>query len=156
MSKILIETYRGFDIEFDTNFEKFQCVATDEKTKESVSFTAVKKFIDDHLKENQNFKSFCIESIPNFYGRDPLNVVGLRKDGRFVAENEKGEKVQIPEYNEKEYMLVVEENKHPLLLLKELKEKLEKQRIESDLKRKEIVSMMKIITLKEYKEKLNL
>lgn len=29
MSKILIETYRGFDIEFDTNCEKFQCVCTD-------------------------------------------------------------------------------------------------------------------------------
>jgi len=38
MSKILIENYRGFDIEFDTQYEKFQCIITEENTKESNSF----------------------------------------------------------------------------------------------------------------------
>ena len=42
MSKILIENYRGFDIEFETSNEKFQCVCTEDDTKESNSFAAVK------------------------------------------------------------------------------------------------------------------
>jgi hypothetical protein len=45
MSKILIETYRGFDIEFDTNCEKFQCICTEDNAKESTSFTAVKSLL---------------------------------------------------------------------------------------------------------------
>ena len=80
MSKILIETYRGFDIEFDTNCEKFQCICTEDNAKESTSFTAVKKFIDDYKKINQDFKPFLVESIPDSYKTEKLKVIGVRKD----------------------------------------------------------------------------
>ena len=55
MSKILIETYKGFDIEFNIDCEKFQCICIDENTKESTSFAPVKRFIDEYIKANQGF-----------------------------------------------------------------------------------------------------
>ena len=65
MSKILIENYRGFDIEFDTQYEKFQCVCTEEDSKESSSFAAIKKFIDEYKKQNADFKPFWVDPNPN-------------------------------------------------------------------------------------------
>ena len=56
--KVAIENYRGFDIEFDTDHEKFQCIITDGEEKESRSFTAVKKFIDEYRKDNQRSHNF--------------------------------------------------------------------------------------------------
>ena len=56
MSRILIENYRGFDIEFDTNIEEFTCICSKENIKESSSFPAVKKLVDEYKKENSEFK----------------------------------------------------------------------------------------------------
>ena len=56
MSKILIDNYRGFDIEFETINEKFQCIITDELVKESISFSAIKKFVDEYKKINQDYE----------------------------------------------------------------------------------------------------
>ena len=67
MSKILIDNYRGFDIEFETINEKFQCIITDELVKESISFSAIKKFVDEYKKTNQDFKPFYVESTPDRY-----------------------------------------------------------------------------------------
>ena len=116
MSKILIETYRGFDIEFDTNCEKFQCICTEENAKESTSFTAVKKFVDDYKKTNQDFKPFWVEPTPERYKSGKLKVIGVRKDGRFVAEDSKGNKGQISDYDLKDYMLLKSENEMEVIL----------------------------------------
>ena len=156
MSKILIETYRGFDIEFDTNCEKFQCICTEDNAKESTSFTAVKKFVDDYKKTNQDFKPFWVELIPDSYSykTDKLKVIGVRKDGRFVAENSKGDKIQISDYSLNEYMLLKPENEIAMNKLSELKAKEEQQRLENNEARKLIISEINIVTLKDYKKQL--
>ena len=156
MSKILIETYRGFDIEFDTNCEKFQCICTEDNAKESTSFTAVKKFVDDYKKTNQDFKPFWVELIPDSYSykKDKLKVIGVRKDGRFVAENSKGDKIQISDYSLDEYMLLKPENEIAMNKLSELKAKEEQQRLENNKARKLIISEINIVTLKDYKKQL--
>jgi hypothetical protein len=154
MSKILIENYRGFDIMFDTNYEKFQCIITDENSKESVSFAAMKKFIDDYKKENQLFKPFWVEPIPGSYKVDKLKIIGIRKDERFVAEKGNGEKIQISDYELKDYMLIISENENALKLLQELNEKEKLQNIENSKNRKQIISTLNIITLNNYKNLL--
>ena len=154
MSKILIETYRGFDIEFDTNCEKFQCICTEENAKESTSFTAVKKFVDDYKKTNQDFKPFWVEPTPERYKSGKLKVIGVRKDGRFVAENSKGDKIQISDYDLNDYMLLKSENEMAMNKLSELKTKEEQQRVENNETRKLIISEINIITLKDYKKQL--
>ena len=154
MSKILIETYRGFDIEFDTNCEKFQCICTEENVKESTSFAAVKKYVDDYKKENQDFKPFWIEPVPERYKSGKLKVIGVRKDGRFVAENSKGDKIQISDYDLNDYMLLQPENEMAMNKLSELKAKEEQQRLENNETRKLIISEINIVTLKEYKKQL--
>ena len=157
MSKILIENYRGFDIDFETINEKFQCIITDDLVKESVSFTAVKKFIDEYKKTNQDFKPFYVESTPSAYGyRDPkkLKIIGIRKDGRFVAENSKGEKIQVSDYSMKDYMLYVPENEKAINQLAELEKKEQKQDSEIKMERKLIFSTVKITTLADLKKTL--
>ena len=154
MSKILIETYRGFDIEFDTNCEKFQCVCTEENVKESTSFAAVKKYVDDYKKANQDFKPFWIEPAPESYKRCKFKVIGIRKDGRFVAENSQGEKIQISDYDINDYMLLKQENEIAMNKLSELKAKEEQQRVENNETRKLIISEINIVTLKDYKKQL--
>jgi len=154
MSKILIETYRGFDIEFDTNCEKFQCICTEESAKESTSFTAVKKFVDEYKKTNQDFKPFWVEPTPDGYKGSKLKVIGVRKDGRFVAENSKGEKNKISDYDLDGYMIFKPENEMALNKLAEQREKEEKQRVENNETRKLIISEINITTLKEYKKSL--
>jgi len=155
MSKILIENYRGFDIEFETSNERFQCVCTEEDTKESASFAAIKKFVDDYKKSNQDFKPFWIEPTPTDYYKDKaLKVVGIRKDNRFVAEDKDGNKEQISDSYLSSYMLLKEENKEYMAELKEQKQKEEAQRIENNQTRNNIIAKMNIVTLKDYKKEL--
>ena len=152
--KILIENYRGFDIEFDTDCEKFQCIGNEENTKKSTSFSAVKKFVDEYKKTNEGFKPFWVETLPTYYMIDKLKVVGLRKDGRYVAENSEGVKIQLSDYDTGNYMLLKEENGNAIKLLSELKITEEKQRVENNEYRKQIISTLNIVSLKDYKKSL--
>ena len=112
MKKILIENYRGFDIEFDTNCEKFQCICTEEYVKESTSFSAIKKFVDVYIKKNQDFKPFWVETILERYKSTKLKAVGVRKDGRFIPENLKSDEIQISDCYLNNYILLKEEKKY--------------------------------------------
>lgn len=154
MAKITIENYRGIDIEFDTHYEKFQCIATEDIVKESVSFKAVKKFIDDYKKENQNFKAFEVTYNPNNYEKEPLRIVGLRKDGRFVTEDRVGKKEQISDYNLSDYILYKKENEPFYQELKDLEDLKERQRIENNQAKKDIISKMNIVHLKDFKKSI--
>ena len=154
MSKILIETYRGFDIEFDTNCGKFQCVCTEENAKESTSFTVLKKFVDAYKKTNKDFKPFLVKQTPDGYKSETLKVIGIRKDGRFVAENSKGDKIQISDYGSSKYMLLKPENEMAMNKLSELRAKEEQQRAENNETRKLIISELNITTLEDYKKQL--
>lgn len=157
MSIILIENYRGFDIEFNTANEKFQCIITDDAVKESVSFAATKKFIDDYRKTNQDFNPFWIESSPDsaFVKKGKLRVVGIRKDGRFVAEDANGNKIQIPDYNLNDYILVKPENQDLINRLDKLNEAAKIQRDKDAFERDKIIKSMNIVTLKDYRKQIN-
>lgn len=111
--KIEIEKYRGFDIEFDTDTELFDALSDFyDKQEYKKSFSAIKKWIDDFVKENQTFQPFYIEKpFWDNYQNKVLKVVGIRKDGAFVAEDSEGKKQQISKYNEADYIEVVDTNK---------------------------------------------
>ena len=157
MSKILIDNYRGFDIEFETINEKFQCIITDELVKESISFAAVKKFIDEYKKTNQDFKPFYVESTPSNYtykDHKKIKIIGVRKDGRFIAEDLNGNNIQISDYYMKDYMLYVPENEKALNKLSELKQKERNLYAEIQMERALILSTVKITTLEDFKKTL--
>lgn len=83
--KIVIENYRGWEIYFDTQKETFYAVLSEfdvDKTKQS--FAAIKKSIDDYIKENVNFKPF--KAIVGGWGGYTIKeFVGIRKDLRFIT-----------------------------------------------------------------------
>lgn len=151
--KILIENYRGFDIDFDTDCEKFQCVITEEKTKESISFSAVKKFIDDYKKENQDFKPFYADKNPKAYSGHPkIKIIGIRKDKRFIIEREDGGREQLSEYEEDNYMIFKPENEEKINALKKHRQMVEALRVKNNEIDKGIIASLNIITLKEFKK----
>lgn len=153
--KVTIENYRGFDIYFDTDYEVFQCIVADESAKESKSYTSVKKFVDDYKKDNQDFKPFWVYPNPDdgYVNKEKLRVIGLRKDGRFIAER-KGERVQISDYDLKRYVLEDIDNERFFVLLNQLSSEIERQRLENIEARKKILSGMKLTTLADYKKTL--
>ena len=148
----LIENYRGYEINFDTENSKFETAITEDLTKESLSFLAVKKFIDDFIKNNKEFKPFYVEATPTSWKCGKYKIVGIRKDLRFIGEDEKGNKVQISDYDLTDYMILDNKNQELWYKLSELKEKEKEfnEKIKKD--RSEIISQMKIVTLKDYKD----
>lgn len=151
--KVHIENYRGWDISFDTDKEMFHYVSSDyDADGKKISYTAAKKFIDDFIKENQTFKAFWVEGVPDAYKRGlKLKIVGVRKDGRFISENEKGEKDQVSDYYLSDYMLVNEVNNSCWEELKILE--LEKKALND--KEKALKAKFAIRTLKEIKQEIN-
>jgi hypothetical protein len=110
--KVKVDNYRGWDISFDTEKENFYAESNEydrEETKKS--FAAAKKFIDEFIKENLNFKPVWVEETANAC-RNAIKVklIGIRKDGRFVYEDKKGEKQQMSDWSEKDYILCNPDN----------------------------------------------
>ena len=123
--QVLIETYRGWEIYFDTDAESFYCHSERyDNEKKKQSFAATKKYIDDYIKENSNFKSFKIERLPDGYGERYLTVVGVRKDGLLMVEDSKGEKKQLSKYDMKYYILRNPDNDPIYVAIKELEVKI--------------------------------
>lgn len=111
MSDILIEDYRGYPIKFSPSNESFYTDIDGSKWSVKQSFAAVKKWIDEHIKDNYKFEQFKVVKIGNMFGNvDKLTIISIRKDGRFVGQKENGEKEQISDYNEKDYILDLPEN----------------------------------------------
>lgn len=154
MPKVLIERYGNFDIEFDTSSESFQCVISDDTSKQSKSLSAVRKFIDDYEKANNSFSPFYVESNPDGYmynEHERLKIVGVRKDGRFISEGLDGKVSQVSDYDLSRYIIYYNENDTYNAALSELM-RLSRENEESYRKnRKAIISQMKIVTLKDYK-----
>jgi hypothetical protein len=109
---VKIETYRGFEIMFNTDKSEFECAVKDQ-SKESKSFDAIKKWVDEYLKDNATFEPFFVIKSPNSYtvSKEILKIIGIRKDGRFISEGKNGEKEQVSEYHEKDYILQTIEHK---------------------------------------------
>lgn len=156
MSKALIENYRGFEIYFDTYYEKFQTIITEDDSKESASYAAVKRFIDDFKNNNQNFNSFWIQLIPNTYpdNIEKVKIIGIRKDNIFVYEDKNGNKTQIPEYDEKYWMILKDEN--TAIIEKIINYRKEQLNISNQYKEKIIdeIAKLEIITLNEFKKRI--
>lgn len=110
MNKIHIMLYRGWDIFFKPDDEEFVAEdsvndASDPATRKTLS--GCKKFVDEFKKSNHIFIPFEVVYIGGgfAYQNERLKIIGIRKDGRFVAENEKGEKKQVSSYEEDRYAL---------------------------------------------------
>lgn len=151
MSNVTIENYRGIEIWFNTSTESFQCDIDDERSIKK-SYLQIKKFIDEWKKDTANFKSFNVEANPlSMYGGKYGRIIGIRKDSRFILETKEGKKEQVADYNMKDFILVVPENKEPREELEAHEKEVNEYRIASDKKRKEIVAKFKITTLKDIK-----
>ena len=151
-NKILIENYRGIEILFDKYCEKFQCIITEDNIKESLSYSAVKKHIDDYKNFNHDFKPFWVEknAEKRRIDNERIKIIGRRKDGRLISENSKGIPEQISTYELDDYMLVFPENDSARDQLIEMQQEEERQRLERNEKCKQIISTMKIVTLKDF------
>jgi hypothetical protein len=149
--KVLIENYRGWEIYFNTDEEDFYTTSNDfDRQQSKRSYAATKKFIDDFIKENTDFRPFKIECMPSIYkNRDVKTIVGIRKDGVFVYRDKDGSKRQFSAYNEKEYFLVDPENEAIFKQIEEVENKISEYRIQVNA----LESKVKKVTVQELKPK---
>lgn len=151
--RVEIENYRGFEISFDSETEEFYAISDRfDKDLNKKSFSATKKYIDDFIKENQEFKAFNVEPNPTGFGGKKGRIIGIRKDKRFMIELANGKKEQVSDYNEKDFIIVNTENKALWLDLEEIN--IERQALNN--REKEVKSKFKVKTLFEFKKELEL
>lgn len=150
--KVIIDNYRGWEISFDTELETFYCISDRyDRDETKKSFASIKKFIDDFIRENEVFEPVWVEAKPDSYTSDKkIKLIGIRKDGRFIYENSNGEKQQLSDYNEKDYILYDANND---------KFRLEAEKINKEIKvlnakRDAVLDKITGIELTEYKKKL--
>jgi hypothetical protein len=147
--KVEIENYRGWSISFDTEKETFYCHSEQwDRDENKKSYASTKKFIDDFIKENQTFKPIWVETKPKAYGEKKIKLIGIRKDGRFIYEDAKGEKRQLSDYSEKNYILYDEENEKYKKEAEIIDEQMEVLR----LQRNAVLENIKGIELTDYKK----
>lgn len=104
--KVKIEDYRGFEMSFDADNEVFYCMSSSfdtETTKKS--YAALKKWVDDYIKDNQTFRPVKIMRLGIGYDAETITLIGCRKDGRFTYNNSKGKLEQLSEYDENRWYL---------------------------------------------------
>lgn len=147
--KAIIENYRGFEISFDTDTEAFYGISDQyDKDFKKPSYASAKKFIDEFLKDNQNFKPFWVEGNPDSWSSNSkIKIIGIRKDGRFIYEDLKGQKQQISQYDEKDYILPNPANDPIKQKLKDLR--LQEHEIDKEIR--ETKTQFIIKTLEDWK-----
>lgn len=135
--RIFIENYKGFDIIFTTEAERFSFSVDDGSQTEKQSYSACKRNIDEFLKKNKPFKPFKARS---FYDNKIINIIGITKDKRFVYKYLNDTKRRIPEYEEKDYVIYDEND--DVIYEETQKIELEIQRLLQlrDAKHREIIS----------------
>ena len=160
---VLIETYRKFEIYFNTEEETFHCISdyydTEQKKK---TYAATKTAIDTYIKENSTFRPFFVHNCkskgwgsqyPTSSEDHKVKITGMRKDGVFVSEDG-----QISKYDEKNVFLtspdneVVFEEFKPLL---EEKAKIEKMLDANRKKIEETSKKLNLVDLTEYRKTMN-
>lgn len=147
MANIFIEKYRGIDISFSTDREVFYCVVYDENTKESKSWAAIKKQIDDYLKDNQNFKPFFVEPMPMSYGFSEgkmYEIIGIRKDGRYISKDSEGNQSQLLSHEEGYLMVFDDRNSEHIAEIRKLMDDLSEYRKAMNQKINDITGKMVI------------
>lgn len=149
--KVEIEIYRGWSISFDTDQETFYCHSEQyDRDENKKSYSTTKKWIDDFIKDNEIFKPIWVESSPKRYGQKKIKLIGIRKDGRFVYEDAKGEKKQLSEYDEKDYILYDEANEKYKIEASKIDEQMEVLR----LQRIKVLENVKGVELVDYKKQI--
>ena len=164
---IFIEKYRGFNITFDTDSEVFSSALNDESIdkyrnsdspcKSSKSFSAIKKFIDEFIKEHLEFEPFEAIHRPDEHlwdnNKQKIKIVGLRKDGRFVAEDRKGVTFQLASYDEDKYIVYNEKDDvhFATIAILELEAEEARKKVEK-LKKKKIESVSLDEVRKKYQK----
>ena len=146
--RVSIETYRNFEIFFDIESESFYTVSNEyDREEKKRSYAACKKWIDDYIKENENFTSFLVYRTR--YGHvlsEPKLITGRRKDGRFVFDDGQ----QLSEYYERDYYLYNEAND---AIQAQIAEK-EKQIDSINQEIKELAEKQILVSVQEYKKQL--
>ena len=149
--KVQIEIYRGWSISFDTEKETFYCHSGQhDKDENKKSFASIRKWIDDFIKENEVFKPIWVETKLKAYGEIKIKLIGIRKDGRFIYEDAKGEKKQLSDYDEKDYILYDESNEQYKEEAEILYNEMEALRFKINL----VLDKITGIELTEYKKQL--
>lgn len=158
MNKVEIDVYRGWTIFFDTDEEMFYCHSDQyDKDQTKKSFAACKTYIDEFIKDNTTFKSFMVEAAPDAYcrkGETKFKIIGKRKDGKFIGENEQGVKVNISVYDYKNYMLSNKDNEAVHQELAAHDEKVRQIHDEQKQSRNLILAKFKIKTLAQVAEEM--
>lgn len=105
--KTVVDTYRGWEISFDTEKQTFYTVSDHyDRSETKVTYNAIKTFIDDFIKENNVFKPVFVEKMNSWGEKHSAKLIGIRKDGRFIYEDAKGKQHQVSQYDEKDYFIV--------------------------------------------------
>ena len=151
MSKTLIDYYRGWTIYFDTEDGKFFVMSENYNRQESRgSFAAVKKWVDDFLKDNADFKPFDIQY---WNGSEPgrvEKVIGIRKDGRPATEDADGNKGQISSYASSNYILVDPSNDPVFDEIKAFDRETERLEAERSIARGSLIAKLKLVQLDDH------
>ena len=126
--RTLITEYRGWEIFFDTDSEDFYTVSNEyDKQNTKKSFASTKKFIDDYINENNNFKPILVQKEPSMFSDgEVIKLIGVRKDGKFMYEDKNGKKQQLSSYNETDYFLINPKNDEAFKRIAELGKQQEK------------------------------
>ena len=143
---IKIETYRGFDILFEPQSERFTFALDEGSWTTKQSYSACKKNIDDFIKNNNNFKPFYAikkDAIRKVF------VTGIRKDNKFVFDDG-----ILSDWDEKYYILHEESFDNLIDEYNKLYEEFEKIKEEYYSKVNELKSKITGKTLVEYKKEL--
>jgi|TARA_R110000851_G_scaffold264380_1_gene416934 hypothetical protein len=111
MSKVIIETYRGFEIRFNTETESFTAWNDFYDTEFSKKdYSAITRGIDKYIKCNVKFEAFEVVQL-SAYGGEPafigesIKITGIRKDGKLTYKDNDGKTRQLDNYSAKSYYL---------------------------------------------------
>jgi hypothetical protein len=113
MSKVKLTTYRGWDISFDLDSDRFYVVSDEyDQQEDRGSIKAAKKWIDDFIKANSEFKPFEIQKMESYDSAPTksVTVIGRRRDGRFLIKEGDKDPEQLSSYNEGGYIIPMAEN----------------------------------------------
>jgi len=144
---VKIETYRGFEIFFVTDSERFSYSTDTGSCQQKQSYAACKRSIDEYLKQNQNFKPFKAQSVNS---GSIITITGIRKDEAFIYLDDESKSRQFSKYDEDRYIIYDGSNDK---LFEEAEAK--NQEIEKLLKlRNNILSNVSGKKLSEYKKEL--
>lgn len=110
--RIEIEKYRGWEIYFDTDKENFYTISNEYDTQsERKSYASAKRYIDEYIKENNQFNPIEVQTMPSMFGNgQKIKLIGIRKDKAFMYEDEEGKKHQLSSYSEKDFFIVDSQN----------------------------------------------